>query len=81
VLVGVIVVLEAVSGVLGISKRVEGVATERMPLRLRISLQVGVLGGGEVSRGGIVWVRSYIDISNIYIIKIRILYLLSRRSS
>ena len=54
ILVGVIVVLEAVLGVLGISKRVEGAATERMPLRLRISLRVGVLGGGEVSRGGIV---------------------------
>ena len=38
VLVGAVVVLEAVLGVLGISKR------------------VGVLGGGEVSRGGIVWV-------------------------
>ena len=37
-LVGAVVVLEAVLGVLGISKR------------------VGVLGGGEVSRGGIVWV-------------------------
>ena len=54
VLVGVIVVLEAVLGVLGISKRVGGVVIERMPLQLRISLQVGVLGGGEVSRGGIV---------------------------
>ena len=49
-----IVVLEVVLGVLGISKRVEGAVTERMPLRLRILLQVGVLGGGEVSRGGIV---------------------------
>ena len=46
------IVLEAALGVLGISKRVEGVATERMPLRLRILLQVGVLRGGEVSRGG-----------------------------
>ena len=66
---------------LGISKRVGGAATERMPLRLHISLQVGVLGGGEVSRGGIVRVQSYADISNIHIIKMRILYLLSRRSS
>jgi hypothetical protein len=49
VLVGVIVVLEAVLGVLGISKRVGGAVIERMPLRLYISLQVGVLGGGEVS--------------------------------
>ena len=76
-----IVVLEAVLGVLGISKRVGGAATERMPLRLRISLRVGVLGGGVVSRGGIVRVQSYADISNIYIIKMRILYLLSRYSS
>ena len=53
-LVGVIVVLEAVLGVLGISKRVGGVAIEWIPLRLCILLQVGVLGGGEVSRGGIV---------------------------
>jgi hypothetical protein len=54
VLVGVIVVLEVASGVLGISERVGGVAIERMPLWLRILLRVGVLGGGEVSRGGIV---------------------------
>ena len=38
VLVGVIVVLEVALGVLGISKRVGGAATERVPLRLRISL-------------------------------------------
>jgi hypothetical protein len=37
-LVGVIVVLEAVLGVLGISKRVEGAVIERVPLRLRTSL-------------------------------------------
>ena len=43
-----------------------------------ISERVGVLGGGEVSRGGIVRVQSYIDISNIRIIKMRILYLLTR---
>ena len=54
VLVGVTVVLEVVSGVLGISKRVGGAAIERIPLRLYILLQVGVLGGGAVSRGGIV---------------------------
>ena len=51
-----VIVLEAALGVLGISKRVGGVAIERIPLRLRILLQVGVLGGGEVSRGGMVWV-------------------------
>ena len=54
VLVGVVVVLEVVLGVLEISKRVGGAAIERVPLRLRILLQVGVLGGGEVSEGGIV---------------------------
>ena len=48
--------LEVVLGVLGISKRVGGAAIERIPLWLYISLRVGVLGGGEVSRGGIVWV-------------------------
>ena len=37
ILVGVIV-LEAVLGILEISKRVKGVAIERVPLRLRISL-------------------------------------------
>ena len=59
----VVVVLEVVPGVLGISERVK------------------VLGGVEVSKGGIVWVESYTDISNICIIKMRILYLLGRRSS
>jgi hypothetical protein len=53
VLVGVIV-LEVALDMLGISKRVKGAAIERVPLRLCILLQVGVLGGGEVSRGGIV---------------------------
>jgi hypothetical protein len=67
--------------VLGISKRVGGVAAERVPLRLRILLQVRALGGGEVSRGGIVRERGYADISNIRIVKMRILYFLSRRSS
>ena len=54
VLVGVVVVLEVVLGVLGISKRVEGVAVEWVPLRLRILLRVRVLGEEEVSGGGIV---------------------------
>ena len=53
ILVGVIV-LEAVLGVPGISKRVEGAAAEQVPLRLCILLRVEVLGGGEVSRGGMV---------------------------
>ena len=48
---------------------------------LGISKRVEVLRGGEVSRGGIVRVRSYTDISNIRIIKMRILCLLSRYSS
>ena len=51
-----VIVPKAVLGVLGISKRVGGAVIERVPLRLRILLQVGVLGGGEVSRGGIVLV-------------------------
>ena len=53
-LVRVAVVLELILGVLGISKKVGGVAAERVSLRLCILLQVGVLGGGEVSGGGIV---------------------------
>ena len=78
---GAVVVLEVVLGVLGISKRVKGAVVERVPLRLRILLRVRALGGGEVSRGGMVRVRSYTDISNIRIIKMRISYLLSRCSS
>jgi hypothetical protein len=54
VLAGAIVVPEAALRVLAISKRVGGATVERVPLRLRISLRVRVLGGGEVSRGGIV---------------------------
>jgi hypothetical protein len=49
----VAVVLKVVLGVLGISERVKGVV-KQMPLRLRILLQVGVLGGGEVFKGGVV---------------------------
>ena len=37
-LAGVVVVLEVVLGVLGISKRVKGAAAEQMPLWLRILL-------------------------------------------
>ena len=77
---GVAAVPEAAPGVPGISERVGG-AAERVPLRLRTSLRVGVLGGGEVSREGMVRVRSYADISNIHIVKMRISYLLGRRSS
>jgi len=51
---GVVVVLEVVPGVLGISKRVREAAAERVPLRLRISLRVRVLGEGEVSGRGMV---------------------------
>ena len=76
----VAVVLEAVPGVLGISKKVKRAAAEWVPLQLHILLQVGVLEGGEVSKGGIVRVQSYIDISNIHIIKMRILYLLNKCS-
>ena len=73
---------------LAIGKRVRGAAVERVPLRPCVLLQVGVLmgrkvlvGEGIVARTGIVQERSYADISNIHIIKIRILYLFSRRSS
>ena len=52
-LVGVVVVPKVVLGVPGISERVGGVV-KWMPLRLRILLQVGVLGGGEVSKGGVI---------------------------
>jgi len=54
--VGVIGVLGAAPGVLGISERVRGVAVKWVPLRLHILLRVGVLGEGEVSGGGVVWV-------------------------
>ena len=52
-LVGAAVVPEVVLGVPGISKRVGGAVVERVPLQLCISLRVGVLGGGEVFKGGI----------------------------
>ena len=77
---GAAAVLKAALGVPGISKKVERAAAERVPLQPHILLQVGVLKGGEVSKGGIVRVQSYIDISNIHIIKMRILYLLNKRS-
>ena len=53
ILAGVAVILKAVPGVPGISERVGGVA-EQIPLQLYISLQVGVLGEGEVSKGEVV---------------------------
>jgi len=40
-----------------------------------------LVGGGMVAWAGIVQERSYADISNIRIIKMRIVYLLSRYSS
>ena len=55
----VVIVPKAALGVLGISKRVGGTAAKRVPLWLYILLQIGVLGGGEVFRGGgsvVVWV-------------------------
>ena len=55
-LVEVATVLKAALGVLRISERVGGVAAEWMPLQLRILLRVGVLGRGEVFRGGAVQV-------------------------
>ena len=54
--VKVAVVLKAVLGVPGISKRVEGAAAKWIPLQLHILLQVGVLGKGEISKRGAVWV-------------------------
>jgi len=51
-LIGVVAVLKAALGVLGISKRVRGITVEWVVLWLCTSLQVEVLGGGEVSKGG-----------------------------
>ena len=51
---GVAGVPGVVLGVIGISRKVEGAAAKRVPLWLCISLQIGVLGGGKVSRGGVV---------------------------
>ena len=65
----------------GISEKVGGAAAERVPLRLRTSLRVGVLGGWEVSGGVVVRVRSYAGISNIRIVNMQISYLLGRRFS
>jgi len=53
-LVGAVVVLEAVLGMLGISKKVGGAVAERVPLRLYILLQVRFLGRGKVSIRGMV---------------------------
>ena len=46
----------AAPGLLVIGERVRGAAAERVPLRPRVLLQVGVLmgGGGIVARAGIV---------------------------
>jgi len=45
VLAGVAGVLGVVLGVLGISERIGGAAAKQVPLRLCISLQVGVFRG------------------------------------
>ena len=84
-LVEAVIAIVALS-VLVIGKKGRGVAAERVLLRPRILLQIGVLiegeilvgGGGIIARAGIVREQSYTDISNIRIIKMRILYLLSR---
>ena len=52
----VVVILEAAPGVPGISKKVEGIAAKWIPLQLHILLQMEVLGGGEVFKGGAVQV-------------------------
>ena len=54
--VKVVVVLEAAPGVLGISERVGEVVVKQIPLRLYILLQVKILGGGKVSKEGVVQV-------------------------
>jgi len=53
-LIGVVIVPKAVLGVPGISIKVGEVMVKWIPLQLRILLQVGVLGGREVSRGEVV---------------------------
>ena len=72
-------------GMLAIGKRVKGVAVKQVPLWPYILLRVEVLIGGEVlvkrgvvAQARIVQEQSYIDISNIRIIKMRIAYLLNR---
>ena len=54
VLTGVAVVLKAVLGILGISKRVRGAVAKWILLRLYISLQVEVLGRKKVFKGGVI---------------------------
>ena len=49
-------VLKAVLGVPEISKKVGGAAAKQILLQLCILLQVKVLGGREVFKGGAVWV-------------------------
>ena len=51
-LVGVVVVPETVPGVLRISEKMGKTVAKQVFLQLYISLRVGVLGGGEVSKGG-----------------------------
>ena len=50
ILAEVVVVLKVVLDVLGISKRVQKVAVEQIPLQLYILLRVGVLKRGKVSK-------------------------------
>jgi len=56
VLARIAIVLKAVLGVLGISEKMGEAAAKRMPLWLCILLRVEVLRGGEVFKGGMVWV-------------------------
>ena len=79
------VVVTVVPGVLAIGEKVKGAAVKRVPLRPYILLRVGVLMGGEVliGKGVVVWAeivreQSYIDISNIRIVKMQIVYLFNR---
>ena len=75
----------AAPSVLVIAKRVRGAVVERVPLRPCVLLRVGVLiggevlvGGGVIAQAGMVRERSYADISNIRINKMRIAYIFSR---
>ena len=49
-----VIVLETVLGMPGISKRIKRAVIKQIPLQLRISLRVEVLGGEKVSKEKIV---------------------------